>query len=177
MSKQPEKTERTRKAFIDAFCILYSQKPIEQISVQEIANKAGYNRSSFYQHFCDIYDLLNILENDVLDSLRKELSKGERSFQDILALFNGGELYVDALFGDYGGTHFIERVKASVLHEAHHLTTTEADLVSPYLMEFHLSTVLSLYRLWRRRQRDIPAEDLLRLIHNLYTGGISAVAK
>ncbi|MCL2548011.1 MAG: hypothetical protein FWE76_02460 [Symbiobacteriaceae bacterium] len=84
---------------------------------------------------------------------------------------------MDALFGDYGGTHFIERVKASVLHEAYELTTTEADLVSPYLMEFHLSTVLSLYRLWRRRQRDIPAEDLLRLIHNLYTGGISAVAK
>ena len=39
MKKQPEITDKTRQAFIEVFCELYSQKPIEKISIQEIANK------------------------------------------------------------------------------------------------------------------------------------------
>lgn len=51
MKKQPQITEKTRQKFIEVFCELYSQKPIEKISVQEIANNSGYNRSTFYQYF------------------------------------------------------------------------------------------------------------------------------
>jgi len=51
MKKQPEITEKTKQSFISVFCELYCQKPIEKITVQEIANKSGYNRSTFYQDF------------------------------------------------------------------------------------------------------------------------------
>jgi len=47
MKKQPEVTQKTKRAFMDALCELYAHKPIERISVQEIANRAWYNRSSF----------------------------------------------------------------------------------------------------------------------------------
>lgn len=74
MKKQPEITEKTRQAFIDVFCELYSQKPIEKISVQDIASKAGYNRSTFYQHFADIYELLDSVESDLLSYMKEELA-------------------------------------------------------------------------------------------------------
>lgn len=64
MKKQPQITEKTRQVFIEVFCELYSQKPIEKISVQEIAKISGYNRSTFYQYFTDLYDLLDSVEND-----------------------------------------------------------------------------------------------------------------
>ena len=177
MKKQPEITTKTKKAFVDAFCELYSQKPIEKISVQEIANKAGYNRSSFYQHFCDIYELLDYLENDALDSIRQKLNDGKGSMQDIMFLLDEKEHYLNALFGEYGNNHFIERLKASIPFEAHKLHISKESPILPYLMEFHLSTVFSLYRLWHRRQKDISPEDLLSLVFRLYTGGISAVEK
>lgn len=75
MKKQPQITEKTRQTFVDVFCELYSQKPIEKISVQEIANKSGYNRSTFYQYFTDIYELLDALENDLLNDIKEELAK------------------------------------------------------------------------------------------------------
>jgi len=175
MKKQPEITARTKKAFVDAFCEIYSQKPIEKISVQEIANKAGYNRSSFYQHFCDIYELLDCLENDVLDSIHQKLHDDKKGIQEIMSLFDEKEVYLKALFGDYGSNHFIEKLKASIPFEAHNLNTAIDDPMTPYLMEFHLSTSFSLYQLWHRRKRDISQEDLLSLILRLYTGGISAI--
>ncbi|WP_339255351.1 TetR/AcrR family transcriptional regulator [Paenibacillus sp. FSL R5-0713] len=69
MKKQPQITEKTRQKFIVVFCELYSQKPIEKISVQEIANNSGYNRSTFYQYFTDIYALLDAVENDLLNDI------------------------------------------------------------------------------------------------------------
>jgi Transcriptional regulator len=175
MKKQPNVTDNTKKAFINAFCELYCQKPIEKISVQEIANNAGYNRSSFYQHFCDIYELLDFIENDVLDSMHQKLNGGKGNVQEIMCLYNEKRLYLDALFGDYGGTRFLEKLKANVPFESHKLNIPKDDPITPYLMEFHLSTVLSLLRLWHRRKNDLPPEKLLDLAYRLYVGGISAI--
>ena len=97
MKKQPEVTARTKQAFIEAFCELYSQKPIEKISVQEVANRAGYNRSSFYQHFCDIYELLDCLENDVLVSISQKLDDRKGSIQDTIALLEEKKSYLTRL--------------------------------------------------------------------------------
>jgi AcrR family transcriptional regulator len=177
LKKQPEITAKTKKAFVDAFCELYCRKPIEKISVQEIANRAGYNRSSFYQHFCDIYELLDCLENDVLESIRQKLSDGQGSIQETMSILDENKSYLKALFGDYGNGHFTERLKANIPYEAHKLNISKDDPITPYLMEFHLSTVFSLYRLWYRRNRDISPEEFLSLVFCLYTGGISAVIK
>lgn len=71
MKKQPQITEKTKQKFVEVFCELYSQKPIEKISIQEISNKSGYNRSTFYQYFTDIYELLDSVENDLLNEMKK----------------------------------------------------------------------------------------------------------
>ena len=175
MKKQPEVTAKTKKAFMDAFSELYSLKPIEKISVQEITDKAGYNRSSFYQHFRDVYDLLDFLEKDVLDFMHQRLQMGKGSVQEIIAVFDEKGFYLNALFGDYGGNRFLEKLKANVPFESHKLNISKDNPISPYLMEFHLSTILSLLRLWHRRERDISPEEILNLIYRLYMGGISAI--
>ena len=177
MKKQPEITEKTKKTFMDAFCELYCQKPIERISIQEITNRAGYNRSSFYQHFCDIYELLDYLEKDILDSIQQKLHENNGSIKHIISLFDEKGFYINALFGDYGSNRFIEKLKANIPFEAHKLNISKDEPITPYLMEFHLSTVFSLLRLWHRRQKDLQSEELLSLIFRLYTSGISEVIK
>lgn len=177
MKKQPEVTNKTKKAFMDAFCEMYTQKPIERISVQEITNKAGYNRSSFYQHFCDIYDLLDYLESSILSSLNQKLHGGDEGIHEILSLSDEKSLYLNALFGNFGSNHFLERLKASIPFESHGLNISKDDPLTPYLMEFHLSTVLSLFRLWYQREKDLPQEELFKLMQRLYTNGVSAILK
>jgi len=161
---------------MDALCELYIQKPIERISVQEIANRAGYNRSSFYQHFCDIYELLDYLESFVLDSMLEKLPVDNAGLQGLLTPDNEMDFYLKTLFGEFGSSHFIERLKASIPFDSHKKSISGDDSLAPYIMEFHLSTVLSLMRLWYQRGQDLSQAELLELTHRLYMGGTSALA-
>ena len=180
MKKQPEMTDKTRQKFIDIFCDLYSQKPIEKISIHEIANNAGYNRSTFYQYFTDIYDLLDFVETDLLSYIKDELekeAKSENTVQNVLHCFEK-ESHIsalNALFGDFGSAHFLERLKREIPLSQWVLTLPKDSAATPYLHEFYISTALSLLRLWFRRQRDLPTDELFELVQKLYTGGISTV--
>lgn len=180
MKKQPEITEKTRQSFISVFCELYCQKPIEKITIQEIANKSGYNRSTFYQYFTDVYDLLSFVENDILDYIGEKLKDTDQAGiepQDILILFEEKGAYLDALLGDYGNIRFIEKLKGAFFSGEQNYCLPKDSSVAPYLLEFHISTSFSLLRLWQRRQKDLTPDELFSLIETLFTSGISSVTK
>ena len=52
------RSRRTRMLLGDAFLRLILEKPIEDITVQEVLDRAGIGRSTFYLHFRDKNDLL-----------------------------------------------------------------------------------------------------------------------
>ena len=56
MKKQPQVTEQTRANLTRAFWELFLEKPVEKITVREIAERAGYNRATFYLYYRDVYD-------------------------------------------------------------------------------------------------------------------------
>ena len=60
--KQPRKTDlrvrRTRDALGTALLKLLLEKPIHDITVQDVLDRAGVGRSTFYLHFSDKDDLL-----------------------------------------------------------------------------------------------------------------------
>ncbi|ACX65380.1 DNA-binding transcriptional regulator, AcrR family [Paenibacillus sp. cl141a] len=177
MNKQPEMTDKTRQTFINVFCDLYCQKPIEKISVQEIAKQSGYNRSTFYQYFTDIYALLDFVEERVLKSIHEEMASREFSthtFQDALqCLENAEEISVlKALLGDYGAVHFIERLKREIPFERLIVQFPTNDVLAPYIIEFYISTLLSMFRLWIRNGKDLSSEELVKLIDSLFANGI-----
>ena len=178
MNKQPEITDKTRQAFINVFCDLYSQKPIEKISIQEIANKSGYNRSTFYQYFTDIYALLDYVEERVLKSINEEMASREFSthtFQDALqCLENAEEISVfKALLGDYGAVHFVERLKREIPFEKLIANFPSNDVLAPYIIEFYISTLISMFRLWIRNGKDLSSEELVQLVDSLFANGIT----
>lgn len=182
MKKQPEITEKTRQMFIEVFCELYSQKPIEKISIREIANKSGYNRSTFYQYFADIYELLDSVENDLLNDIKKELANKELSMhtvQDTLYCLDKREhlLVLSALLGDYGSTRFLKRIKKEITLHQLELDVPQNHSLTPYLIEFYLTTSLSLFRLWLQRQKDLSSEEFFKLVENLYSRGITPYFK
>lgn len=182
MKKQPEITEKTRQMFIDVFCELYSQKPIEKISVKDITSKAGYNRSTFYQYFSDIYELLDFVENDLLNYIKEEFTNKKAAanpVQDTLNCLENSEhiSVLKALLGDYGSIRFLERLKRDIPFDRLVLNFEKEDSLTPYLIEFYISTTLSLFRLWLRQGKDLPTEELLKLVDNLYTNGITPYSK
>ena len=63
------RVQRTRKNIINAFLKLRSKKPLEKISVKELAELAEINKATFYLHYKDVYDLSETLENDLIENI------------------------------------------------------------------------------------------------------------
>lgn len=61
--------ERTRKSIVNAFIELRTKKPIEKITIKELAELACINKATFYSHFRDIYDLTENLEDEIINSI------------------------------------------------------------------------------------------------------------
>lgn len=49
---------RTRKAIIEAFISLLGERDFEQITINDIADRANVNRGTIYLHYTDKYNLL-----------------------------------------------------------------------------------------------------------------------
>ena len=74
MSKLSPTASATREVFIDTFCELYRTKPVEKITVSEITRKAGYNRTTFYDYFLDVYDLLEQIEEELINHIGEKIT-------------------------------------------------------------------------------------------------------
>lgn len=58
-----------RRAFTD----LLRQKPIQAITISQLCQQAGINRSTFYTHYTDIYDLREQLEAQMVEDFKQAL--------------------------------------------------------------------------------------------------------
>ena len=74
MDLRIEKTERGIK---NAFIELRSRKPLEKITVKELCESARINKSTFYAHYKDIYDLSDAMEEEVVQSIANSIQHPE----------------------------------------------------------------------------------------------------
>ena len=91
--------------------------------------------------------------------------------QHIFKLFEDKELAVKALLGEYGNIRFLEKIKSEFNISETYSDKLEDTSLAPYLMEFQISTSLTLFHLWLKREKDLEPEKLFSLIHELYSNG------
>jgi len=112
-------TQITRQNLIDAFWLLYSKKKIEKITVKEVCTLSGYNRSTFYVYFKDVYEILEEIENqtitanDFTDSVLKQILYGnERKdiLGHVLQLFENNKTYLPVLLSENGDPFFRQKL-------------------------------------------------------------------
>lgn len=77
MKKTDLRVIKTKKCLYDALIILMKENTFENIKVSDICDKALVNRSTFYSHFDDKYDLLYEFINDLKDELASELDNNK----------------------------------------------------------------------------------------------------
>lgn len=68
------RAQMTRKMITDALIELLQTKSLDKISVREICTRADVNRSTFYDHYEDIYALMRDIERDFIAQIPTENS-------------------------------------------------------------------------------------------------------
>lgn len=74
--------EKTEKAIKNAFIELRAKKPLEKVTVTELCRLACINKSTFYAHYEDVYDLSDALEEEMVQAILGGLS-WEQEEQDL----------------------------------------------------------------------------------------------
>lgn len=71
--REDRRIRRTRREIRAALVMLMREKGFESVTVREIAERAGINRTTFYFHFRDKYDLLDQCIDEVLEEFAQAL--------------------------------------------------------------------------------------------------------
>jgi len=73
---QDRRIHRTRTTIVDAFVALIKEKGFDELSVKDITRLADINRSTFYAHYQDKYDLLEKTVKEKLAELAAAIDAG-----------------------------------------------------------------------------------------------------
>lgn len=118
--KTDARVKYTRKIIQDVFVDCLKEKPVHKITVKEICDKAEINRSTFYKHYQDCYDLLEYILQEALDQFHKDLMTIEQSGEKeiLLQILRKIQMYVPygtSQKNEYVIQHFIEQINACAI--------------------------------------------------------------
>ena len=180
MKKNPELTEATKKNFADAFCILNRQKTIEKISIREICENAGYNRSTFYKYFKDIYDLRDFVEEIIISHVKENFLvniKKENFSETFIKAFTKIQTdkakYFDVMMNLENRGRFTEKLIESVKKIfVKNFDIDEEKIFSDYFVEVYFNTVFSVINYWIKNDRNLDVKEISKFISEILTSGV-----
>lgn len=182
ISKPAEPMAKTD--FIDAFGKLYKDTPIEKITVRRITELTGYNRSTFYKYFTDVYAIREFLEQHIIQIIKTTL-KSVIPVTEFTANFLVGftklhryeAKYMDILFKGINGHHFANLLQEEL--SAYWLTlflnasmTTSVTPEQRYAIHIYFATVISAVQAWINNERDMELDEFAQYMNRILTGGI-----
>lgn len=83
MTNLDRRSRKTRNAIKSAFWELLQSQRFDKIAIRDITEAADINRSTFYLHYYDKYDLLQQAINDLLNQFSQPNPVGTTSFHDM----------------------------------------------------------------------------------------------
>ena len=178
--KQPETTEQTKKTIKDAFWELYKEKKIEKITVKDITLRAGFNRSTFYAYFIDVYDVLEQIEEDVMPGVEHIPPTGgvtspTQDFMDeLITIYEKNSEYYSVLLSEKGDPAFsvkIKKIFKNLMKESMKDLLESNDSIDEmefdYALEFFTGATISVVKYWYDSGKNLPMPQLMPLMHQL----------
>lgn len=144
-----KRIQKSKNSIINAFLEIRAKKPLEKITVTELCQKAEINKSTFYVHYRDIYDLSEQLEDEVVDSILQSIQHPEK-------VFDTPDQFTQELFQAYQAKNSLIRI----------LFSDTRSMLLP--QKIHHSVKDLLFSI-RPEYRDDPEKDI-RFTYQIYGG-------
>ncbi|NBJ70290.1 TetR-like C-terminal domain-containing protein [Clostridium sp. 1xD42-85] len=176
----------TRMVLKDSFIMLLKSKPLSSITVKEICNHADVNRSTFYAHYTDPYDLLMKIEAEIIADMNIYLSQQnfaetERALQTTEKLLEYIVSKYDVcqtLLNESENTSFEQRVmdvarKFLINNWMDENKITAVD--SAYISTFIISGSIHVIKHWLANNMDKTPQQIAQIINHIANNGIRGI--
>lgn len=125
LKKTDRRSRKTRAALAEALISTLEKKPLSAITVSELTEKADVNRTTFYAHYQDPFDMFAQLKRefcdicgDLVDAHGEEIAAGAYTalIRDILEYFGKNDAVFRVVLGDHADGSFFQDV-ITTFHE------------------------------------------------------------
>ncbi len=187
--KMDRRARRTRQSLNDALVRLILEKRYDSITVQDVIDRAGVARSTFYAHYRDKDDLFLQGWRAMLEMFAQHIAwddAGRRPFVPLLGLL----LHVRDSHNFYRA--LVRSRKTAVLFRTGHVYLREGverslaswlaskprpSLPVPVIADFMAAETMSLLRWWLDHEMPCAPERVAEMYHRLVAPGLVAALR
>lgn len=178
IQKQDRRKQYTRMVLKDSLMHLLQKKQISKLTVKEICEIADINRSTFYDHYKDLFDLREQIEDELIEDLNMYLSayNYEKEAEAILMTEKLMEYFVSkreeclTLLNENSDSSF-EKKAGAVARQ--YIMKSWMDVVpvdaaiSEYVSTFIISGSIQVMKVWLQNDMDKSPQEMAQIIFNL----------
>lgn len=176
-------SQTTKRALAASLKKLLAEKPLDKITVTDIAEDCQVNRQTFYYHFQDIYDLVEwIYTSEATEAIagRKTYDTWQQGFLDLFRYAQDNRAFVTRTYHSLSREH-LERY---LYHEAYELligvveeraqsmSVREED--KSFIAHFYKYGFVGLMLEWIGGGMKEEPENLIRRLEQVIHGSIAA---
>jgi hypothetical protein len=176
MPQNSETRIQTEKNILEAFWELYKVKGFSHTTVKDVIKKAGYNRSTFYDYFVDLEDVLTKIEESVIPSIDTmppiesvNMNIG-MPIDDYVEFFKQHQEYYVVLLGENGDPRFVSKLKHSIKQSLfNHMPVKEFmdSVQTDYIIEYMLSGMIGILVYWLSNPNELTEYQIISLMKKI----------
>ncbi len=184
MEKIDQRVKLTQTLLKNSLIELLQKEHLSKISVRGICEVAGINRSTFYLHYNDTYDLFNQIINEVIFDLNNYLTASNVNiynpiskslFTMILQYLKSNKKLFIALLSDNSNNSLFERLmnleQIDIIQSSNNLDLS----TKHYIKIYGINGCVSVIQKWLQSDTEETCDFMADLIIKMLFYGISKV--
>lgn len=186
--KMDRRKKYTLMVLKESLMELLKDKAISSITIKELCERADINRSTFYNHYTDQFDLLNKIEAEIIQELHQTLYQydynEEKEMYDMTKhlldyVASQGE-HFRILFSDHGNKGFqhqvIEIAQSLILRNLLQSDLLNDEKSSNYITLFIISGSIHVIENWLNNGMPESTEEMTKIIIEISNNGLLHIA-
>ncbi len=178
---------KTKNALYNSLTKLIKDKPFEEIKVRDLCEDAMINRSTFYSHYNDKYELLvdyiNDLKNNLLSALEQNshIVNTKKYYMEMIKLIldhidSKRDIYYSILMSNWGGIiiNIIIEVTIKDINKRIEIDNIhKGNVPTDILAKFYLGAVTSIGIDWLKNKDKYTKQEILNYLDELIPEAIN----
>ncbi|AGX42922.1 TetR/AcrR family transcriptional regulator [Clostridium saccharobutylicum] len=172
MKKVDRRVRKTKDALTSCLIKLMSEKEFSNITVSELTKLADVNRSTFYNYYKDIFDMIEQMENEVFHDFIKAFHKlnleiGKYTYGSILSFYTFMFEYIQnnsdiskILISRNCAHSFMEKFKRTIMAADNPFNESIPEIQIYFFRTFIISGTVGVIHQWLNDGLKIPYKDM-----------------
>lgn len=177
--KEDRRIKKTKSLLRMGLIDLMEEKDIKNITIKELVEKVDINRSTFYLHYSDIYELLAEIEQKLLDEIMevfdsyKTIEHLEESYAFLLTLyetFSKNKKICKVLINSQSNNSFISNMEETMELEIRNKLTQimgRSDYISKNKYIFQRCGCIGLLKYWITMDSPETPEEMAKETYDI----------